>query len=87
MNLLKQLFAWFGKLLSSSGEASSKRFNATVVVIAAIMWLSFDLHNNGMTDRWVLCYQTLVGATLLGYVGGVALGEKKKKEPTEGDPQ
>lgn len=81
---------WIEKMFSTSGDVSSKRFNSVAVVIAAIIWLSFDLHNHGITENWKICYQSLLAAAVIGYVGGVAVGEKKKidltKEP-EGDAQ
>ena len=75
-----KFIAWIGKMFSSSGEVSSKRFNAVAVVIAAIIWLSADLHHRGITENWKICYQSLLVAAVVGYVGGVAVGEKKKKE-------
>ena len=87
MKTLKGFIDWVGKLFSTSGDVSSKRFNAIVVVVAAVCWLSFDLHNHGITNTWVVCYQTLVCAVVLGYVGGVALGEKKKEVDKDGEPQ
>lgn len=87
MNSLKVLFNWFGKLFSTSGDVSSKRVAFIAVVASAIIWLSCDLHQKGLSEHWVTCFQTLVVTTIGGYVGG-CMAEKKqgtKKEPAEGE--
>lgn len=79
------LVTWIGLVLSGEGKASSKRLAFLAVVTAGIVWLSADLHNHGITEQWVISFQTLVAFASGSYVVGHGIDKmgKKKEEKEE----
>lgn len=74
------LVTWIGWVLSGNEKASSKRLAFLAVVTAGIVWLSADLHNHGITEQWVISFQTLVAFASGSYVVGVAVQKTKKRD-------
>lgn len=73
--------SFFSKLLSGSGDVSSKRFAFILVVVAGTVWLSIDLRN-GTTPGWVDAFQALITVACGGYVLGKGV-ERFGNEPTD----
>lgn len=84
--MLKGLITWIGWVLSGNEKASSKRLAFLAVVTAGIVWLSADIHNHGITEQWVISFQTLVAFASGSYVVGHGIDKiGKKKEETENE--
>ncbi len=62
---------WLRELLSRSEGASTKRLAYMMVVIATIIWLSFEQHAHAFSPAWVDVFKAL-----LWIVGTVNLGGK-----------
>lgn len=84
---VKELVAWIFLVMSGSNKASSKRLAFLAVVTAGIVWLSADLRKHGITDQWVVSFQTLVAFASGSYVVGHGIDTiGKKKEDKEDEP-
>lgn len=83
--IILSITSWLNKLLSQDSTASTKRTAYLIVVIASLCWLSYNLYNSGISELWVMAYQTLIASVGLSYVGGVALEKVKKSKKEELD--
>jgi len=82
---MKGFSKWMGMLFSSNGKVSSKRVAFLMVVVSSIVWLSYSIATEGITNNWVAAFNVLVVATIGGYVGGAVFGENKSKNKDEDD--
>lgn len=56
-----------------------------MVVIATIIWLSFEQHSKAFSDAWVNVYNALVLLVGSGYLGGKAIGAIPTTKKAEKD--
>ena len=82
------IFIWLSKMFSNGDEVSSKRVAYIATIVASIVWLSSSLHKSGITNEWVLAFQTLLIATGGTTIAGKAFEKfapQPKSDPTS-DP-
>lgn len=81
MNVL----TWVQTLISHNPTASTKRMAYIIVVIASVIWLSINLYTAGISELWVLSFQTLIASVGIGYVGGTVVEKINSTKKTDDD--
>lgn len=61
---------WVASIFSEVGTTSSKRVGYIAGIVAAIVWLSTSLHHSGLTELWILAFQSFLASCTGGYVLG-----------------
>jgi hypothetical protein len=80
---MSKIIDWVVALFSSGDKASSKRVVFIASAIVSMLWLSFDLHNHGITVLWADCFKTYIGMVIGGFILGTGIETFGKKKDTE----
>ena len=60
--------------LLSTGGPRVKAVGYLLVVVASVLWLSWDLSRRGIRSDWNAAFWALLSAVVVGYVGGKYVG-------------